>query len=248
MDTYVHSPHRDDGAPLDGIDPGPAAAPLARAAVRDTLPVAASVAPLALVIGATAARAGVPVAADMTAAAVVFAGAAHLAALTLLLAGAGTLTALGTAVLVNARLLLYSASIEPRFRGQPRWFRWLGPALLIDQTYLLALARDDLDDPVRFRRYWCTAGGLLLACWVSMIGLGSLLGPLLPPTSPLAAAAVVVLAGMLAPRLNARRPTAVALAALLVAVVAAPLPGGLGLLAGIFAGVLTGAVLDRGRR
>ena len=31
------------------------------AAVRDTVPVAASIAPLALVIGATAARAGVPV-------------------------------------------------------------------------------------------------------------------------------------------------------------------------------------------
>ena len=40
---------------------------MAAAAVRDTLPVAASIAPMALVIGATAARAGVPVLADMAA-------------------------------------------------------------------------------------------------------------------------------------------------------------------------------------
>jgi predicted branched-subunit amino acid permease len=217
----------------------------AAAAVRETLPVAASIAPFALVIGATAARVGVPAVADMAAAATVFAGAAHLAALTLLAAGAGALTALGTAVLINARLLLYSASIEPRFRGQPRWFRWLGPALLIDQTYLLVAGRDDLDDPVRFRRYWSVAGGLLLGCWVTTVCLGYVLGPLLPPGSPLDAAAVVVLAGMLAPRLTAPRPAVVAFAALLVAVVT---PGSVGLLAGIVAGVVVGAVLDRGRR
>lgn len=229
------------------IDRAPATAFVA-AAVRDTLPVGASIAPLGLVIGATAARAGVPAIADMMAAAAVFAGAAHLAALTLLAAGAGALAALGTAVLVNVRLLLYSASIEPRFRGQPRWFRWLGPALLIDQTYLLVAARDDLDHPARFRRYWLTAGALLLGCWVTSVGLGSVLGPLLPAGSPLEAAAVLVLVGMLAPRLKAWRPAAVALAALVVAVVTAPLPGGVGLVAGIVAGGTVGAVLDRRER
>jgi predicted branched-subunit amino acid permease len=211
-------------------------------AAADTLPVAASIAPLALVIGATAAGAGVPVVADMAAAATVFAGAAHLAALTTLATGAGALTALGTAVLINVRLLLYSASIQPRFHEQPRWFRWLGPALLIDQTFLLVVARDDLDDPLRFRRYWSWAGGLLLGCWVTLVGLGSVLGPLLPSGLPLDAAAVAVLAGMLVPRLKAWRPAAVALTAL---VAAAVVPGGIGLMVGIVAGVAVGAVLDR---
>ena len=203
------------------------------AAVRDTVPVAASIAPLALVIGATAARSGVPVPADM-------AGAAHLAVLTTI--GAGALTALSAAVLINVRLLLYSASIEPRFRRQPRWFRWLGPALLIDQTYLMVTARDDLADPARFRRYWSCAGGLLMACWVLTVGLGSVLGPLLPAGVPLDAAAVAVLVGMLAPRVKAWRTAAVAVTALLVAAV---LPGGLGLLVGIVAGAAVGAALDR---
>jgi predicted branched-subunit amino acid permease len=212
------------------------------AAVRDTLPVAASIAPLALVIGATAARSGVPVPADVAGAALIFAGAAHLAVLTTLAAGAGVLTALAAATLINVRLLLYSASIEPRFRAQPWWFRWLGPALLIDQTYLMVAARDDLDDPARFRRYWSCAGGLLLGCWMTIVGLGSVLGPLLPACLPLDAAAVAVLVGMLAPRLRSWRPAAVAVTALLAAAV---LPGGVGLLVGIVAGVAVGAVLDR---
>ena len=210
------------------------------AAVRDTVPVAASIAPLALVIGATAARTGVPVPADMAGAAVIFAGAAHLAVLTTLAAGA--LTALAAAALINVRLLLYSASIEPRFRHQPRWFRWLGPALLIDQTYLLVTARDDLAEPARFRRYWLCAGGLLMGCWVATVALGSVLGPLLPEGVPLDAAAVAVLVGMLAPRVKALRPAAVAVTGLLAA---ALLPGGLGLLVGIVAGAVVGVALDR---
>ena len=155
---------------------------------------------------------------------------------------AGALTALAAAALINVRLLLYSASIEPRFRRQPRWFRWLGPALLIDQTYLLVTARDDLAEPARFRRYWLCAGGLLMGCWVATVALGSVLGPLLPEGVPLDAAAVAVLVGMLAPRVKALRPAAVAVTGLLAA---ALLPGGLGLLVGIVAGAVVGVALDR---
>ena len=223
--------------------PHPPAAVRRLHAARDTLPVALSVAPFGLVIGATATHVGVPPLADMAAAATVFAGAAHFAALTMFAAGA--LAALGAAALINARLLLYSAALEPRFRDQPRWFRWLGPVLLIDQTYLMVTSRDDLDDPARFRRYWLVAGGLLLAAWVALVGVGGVLGPLLPAGSPLDAAAVAVLAGMLGPRLAAVRPALVALAALLVAVAGAPLPGGVGLIGGIVAGIAAGALLDR---
>lgn len=211
------------------------------AAVRDALPVAASIAPFSLVIGATGARTGVPALGDMAGAALVFAGAAHLATLTILAAGAGALTALGTAVLINVRLLLYSASMQPRFVGQPRWFRWLGPLLLIDQTYLMVTAREDLGDPARFRRYWLYAGGLLMTCWVAAVALGAALGPLLPPGLVVDTAGVAVLTGMLAPRLKAPRVAVVAFTAL---VVAAVVPGGGGLTAGIVAGVVVGALFD----
>jgi len=212
---------------------------------RDTVPVALSIAPFGLVIGATGTQLGLDSVPDMASAATVFAGAAHFAPLTMVAAGAGALAALGTAVLINARLLLYSAALEPRFRDQPRWFRWLGPALLIDQTYVMVLGRDDLDEPARFRRYWLVAGGFLLAAWVAFVGIGAVLGPLLPAGSPLDAAGVVVLAGMLGPRLAAWRPAVVALTALFVAIAAAPLHGGVGPVAGIVAGIATGALLDR---
>lgn len=223
------------------------AAPHVAAALRDTVPIVLSVAPFALVVGASATTIGLPALPGLSVAATVFAGSAHYAALNLVAAGAGALTVLTTVALINARLTIYSATLEPRFRHQPGWFRWLGPAVVVDQTYLMVLGRDDLDTPLAFRRYWTSAGAALLACWVALVGLGGVLGPLLPAGTPLDAAAVVVLTGMLAPRLRAPRPLTVAAAALIVAVVAAPLPQGLGLLSGILAGVLVGALLDRGR-
>ncbi|MGD9526758.1 AzlC family ABC transporter permease [Pseudonocardia sp.] len=217
-------------------------------AAREVVPVALSIAPFGLVIGATATHAGLPVLPHALAAATTFGGAAHLAVLTLGAAGAGLAAAVGIAALINARLLLYSAVLEPRFRGQPPWFRWLAPALIIDQTYVMVLDRDDLSDPAAFRRYWLTAGGLLVTAWAAAIGIGGVVGPMLPAGSPLDAAAAVVLAGLLGPRLAACRPAAVAATALAVSIAGAPLPGGVGLAAGIGAGMLVGLLMDRSDR
>lgn len=216
-------------------------------ALRDTVPVALSIAPLGLVVGAAGASLGIPPLPGAAAAVAVFGGSAHVAALGLVAAGAGALTVVGAAALVHARLLIYAAALEPWFRDQPAWLRWTGPALLIDQTYLMVLARADLDDPRRFRRYWLAAGIGLACSWAAVVAAGAVLGPLLPPGSPLDAAGAVVVAGMLAPRLTAPRPLVVAVVALGVAVLGAALPGGVGLAAGIVAGVLTGALLDRVR-
>src|SRR3712207_2625048 len=109
------------------------------AAVRDTIPVVVSVVPFALVVGAATAQVGVPLVPGLVATGLMFSGGAHYAALDLLASGAGVLTVLATIALVNARMLLYSAALEPRFRRQPIWFRWLGPGLIVDQTYLMVL-------------------------------------------------------------------------------------------------------------
>ncbi|MGE3288276.1 MAG: AzlC family ABC transporter permease [Pseudonocardia sp.] len=223
----------------------PAPGATVRRAAREVVPVALSIAPFGLVIGAVATRGGLPALPHALAAITTFGGAAHLAVLSLGAAGAGLAAAVGIATLINARLLLYSAALEPRFRGQPSWFRWVAPAFIIDQTYVMVLDRDDLADPAAFRRYWLTAGGLLAAGWAGAIGVGAAVGPMLPVGSPLDAAAVVVLAGLLGPRLAAPRPAAVAATALTVSVLGAPLPGGVGLAAGIGAGTAVGLLMDR---
>jgi len=209
-----------------------------RSAVRDILPVMVSVMPFAAVIGVTIAQtAALPAWAGLLAGPLIYAGSAHLAAVSLLDAGAGAATILATVAIINARLSMYGAVIEPHFRMQPAWFRWLAPHFLVDQTYALATARSDLDDAARFRRYWATIGVVLGLGWTAAMATAVLLGPVIPADSPLDFAATAVFVGLLVPRLRervARRPAALAA---VVALVAAPLPNGLGLLAGALAGI-----------
>jgi predicted branched-subunit amino acid permease len=211
---------------------------LDRDAVRDVLPVAISLVPFAAVIGVTISQASlVPVWVGMLAGPLLYGGSAQLAALTLSDAGAGLVTVVGTVLVINARLVMYGAAIEPRFRGQPRWFRWLAPHFLVDQTYTLANERPELSGPA-FRRYWGTVGLILGAVWIGAMYLAVALGPVVPTDSPLTFAATAVFVALLVPRLRqhaARRPAAIAA---VVALVASPLPHGLGLLVGALCGVL----------
>jgi predicted branched-subunit amino acid permease len=218
---------------------------LDRDAVRDILPVAISLVPFAAVIGVTISQATlVPVWVGMLAGPLIYGGSAQLAALTLSDAGAGLLTVVGTVLVINARLVMYGAALEPRFRGQPAWFRWLAPHFLVDQTYTLANERPELTGAA-FRRYWGTVGIILGAVWLGAMYLAVALGPVIPTDSPLTFAATAVFVALLVPRLRrsaARRPAAIAA---VVALVASPLPHGLGLLVGALGGILPTILLDR---
>lgn len=209
-----------------------------RDAVRDIGPMLLSVLPFAAIIGVTIGQADtVPVWAALIAAPVMYAGSAQLAAITLLEGGAALTAVVLSTVIINARLSLYGMLVEPHFRTQPAWFRWLAPHFLVDQTYVIVTARDDLGGPARFRRYWMTAGIILGAGWTATMAVAVHLGPVVPVDSPLSFAASAVFVGLLVPQLReriARRPAAIAAIATLIA---APLPNGLGLLVGIAAGV-----------
>lgn len=211
---------------------------LDRDAVADILPVTVSVVPFALVIGITIARAtSVPEWAGLFGGFAYYSGAAQLASVSLLAVGSSIPLVVGTTAIVNARLLMYGAAIQPRFRDQPRWFRWLGPHFLVDQTYAISSARPELDDPERFRRYWLTSGAVLGTGWMAAMTTGVVAGPVLPELTALSFAVPAVFIGLLVPRLRtqvARRP---ALLAGVAAVLASPLPHGLGLLVGALVGL-----------
>src|SRR5207248_1530776 len=144
----------------------------------------------------------------------------------------------------------YAAVLEPHFRSQPGWFRWLGPHFLVDQTFALVTARDDLNSPERFRRYWISLGGVFLLTWTTLVGVGAVVGSALSGVEPvLAFAPVAVFLPLLVPRLKSRP-------GLIAAVVAGALtgaastigswPAGIPVLSGAVAGVLA-AVLTEGR-
>jgi predicted branched-subunit amino acid permease len=196
-----------------------------RAAVRDIIPITLAVAPLGFVVGVTIPALGVPRGVGLAAAPLLYSGSTQLTFLTLAASGASLLALLGTLLLVNARLIVYSAAMAPLFSEQPAWFRLLTPTFVVDQTYALVIDRVDLHEPARFRRYWLTIGAVLGTGWAGAIACGVLLGPVVPDVVPIELTAPALFIGLVVPKLRDRRSVG---AALLAAATAAAGHGALG--------------------
>ena len=218
-----------------------------REGIRDALAVAPALlsigATLGVVIGSTATGDG----AGLLGAPLVYGGSAQLTATTMFEHGAALLAVIASAAAVNARLLLYSASLAHRFAGQPTWFRLVGPHFLIDQTYLAASARPDHRGR-QFRTYWLSVGLAVMVVWTTAVGLGVLIGPRLPSLPHLRLAGIAVFIGMLVPRLRGRPGRAAAVVAAVVAPLAAQLLPGAGVIVGTAAGIAAGSLAGDGRK
>ena len=233
-------------SPVDdrGRSPRPSASILR--AARDTAPVVVGLAPFALILGITIAGSGVPETSGWLGGILLFSGSAHLAAITMMSSGAAGWAVVLTALVINSRFLMYSASLGPRFREQPRWFRWLAPQMLIDQTYALVSANTRREDgPAIFRSYYLASGAVLAVGWFSIMAAGIAIGPGLSIEGVLEFAIPMMFLAMLVPSLKSKPGVAAAATGALVAIATSGLPNGVGLLAGAVAGVLAGYKVER---
>ncbi len=214
-----------------GVGPSPF-----RMALADALAVAAGMIAFGVALGVTVVTLASSRLAALLGGALVYGGSAQLTAITLLDRGVGIAAATLTAAVVNLRLLLYSASLAPRFESQPRWFRWLAPHFIIDQTYLMSTTRMSLESQA-FRRYWGWIGGLVLIIWTGSIALGIGLGPVLPELPHLGLVATALFVGLLVPRLTSRPAVVAALVGGAVAALTSAVLPSIGIIAGALGGV-----------
>jgi predicted branched-subunit amino acid permease len=215
-----------------------------RLATIDALTLLIGMVPFGVVVGATASLLAITGPAALGVSAFLYAGTAQMAGFAQLAAGSAPLAIIATIVIVNARLLLYGAALESRFRSQPLWFRLIGPMLLIDQTFATATDRGPNADRA-FRRYWLVLGLTVLVGWSSSIAIGMIIGPVLPTDLPLDATGTACLLGLLVPRLADRRALLAAVVAAAAAVAGLALPAGSGILLATGSGLLAGALATR---
>ena len=116
--------------------------------------------------------------------------------ITLVGEGAAVSAAITTTLIVTARHILYSVTLAPRFQVQPRWFRWLGPYVLIDQVFALTQVRD-LSDDTHFRHYYLAAGFTFWFMWAVFTGLGIILAPIIPASIGIGIAITLMFLGLL---------------------------------------------------
>jgi predicted branched-subunit amino acid permease len=119
--------------------------------------------------------------------------------------GSAVLAAALAATVLNARFVIYGAALADRFSAQPRWFRWLGPHFIVDQTFAMVVADVDGDaSKDQFRRYFAAAGTLLWLAWTCSVGIGLLAGPIVPPGIPLEMVLPATFVALIVPGLTQR--------------------------------------------
>lgn len=221
--------------------------PVDRAAARDVVPVLAGVMPFAFFIGVQIDATPTSHSGALAGSLLLYAGSAHVGVLTLMAQGAGVTSMLLAVLLINSRFMVYSAALSPHFAAQPRWFRFLAPHFVIDQTYALTARRHDLQDRTKFRRYWLTIGSVIGLGWATAMAVGVIVGPAIPRTTAVASVAGWVLLGLLIPMLRGRVELIAAGTAVVVALsvgMSAPTR----VLLGIVAGTAVGLGVMRVRR
>ncbi len=215
---------------------------------RDSAPFVLVVAPLALLFGVVATEAGLNVFEALTFSFMVIAGAAQLTALQLMVDQAPVLVILTTALAVNMRMAMYSASLTPHLGAAPLWHRALAAYFIVDQSYGLSVLKFDQEPDWTLRQklayFWGTVAPVC-PFWYIFTLVGAMIGAPIPEEFALDFALPICFLAIITPMLRTRAHLAAALVSIALALIFAWLPYNLGLLIAGIAGMMTGAEVER---
>ncbi|HKE52638.1 MAG TPA: AzlC family ABC transporter permease [Actinomycetes bacterium] len=216
------------------------------AGARAMLPWLIGVVPFGLVIGLSAAQASIPTLAGWLTGPLIYAGSAQVAVIQMLDAGAAPMVVILAALVINLRLILYSATMARHWRGTPWWWRMVAGYLLIDPSFAVGL--DGYDRPAnRSRAHAHYFGGavVLWAAWLVAIGTGAMLGAGLPGWLQLEFVIPLFLVGEVVSKLADPALRRAVLVAAAVAVLSLAAPLHLGIVLAIVAGIAAGLTAQR---
>jgi predicted branched-subunit amino acid permease len=212
------------------------------------LPLLAGIAPIGLLVGATVAEQS-NTAASLVSTWTIYGASAHLAFMQLTDAGASTALVIVTCVLINARLIVYSASMSAHWRAETLGFKAVASAAIVDPSFALADARYRRPGPATDKRsFYIGAASTLWFGWTVLVVAGMAVGARFGQPRVLALALPLCLVVMIAPSLVSRPLLAGVSAAGAVSLFADHLPSGAGLLAAIVAGAAVGSFVEGRRR
>ena len=223
-----------------------AGADVTLAAIRAAFPLFIPAVPFGLVLGVAITDSAMPTGIAWSTNLAVFAGASQLATVSLA-ATATWLTLVATAAVINLRHVMYSAALSPRFSDQPRWFRWIGPFLLIDQLFALTSVLPHMPG-AQWRRFYLSAGIFYFTSWTAIVTLGLVVGSSIPNEWRLDVAPAIMFSGLVVLGLTNRPGIVAAVVGALVCLLALEVPNNGGILIGAISGIVAGYVADTAER
>lgn len=215
-----------------------------RQGIIDSSPFILVIIPFASLFGVLATEAGLSVVETMAFSIVVIAGAAQFTALQLMQENVPTAIVLISALAVNLRMAMYSASLTPYIGAAPLWQRALCAYLTVDQSYVVGVSKferePDMTVPARVA-YFLGAVTPIVPLWYAFTYIGAVLGAQIPESWALDFAIPITFLAMIAPMFRTAAHVIAALVAVVVSLLAAGVPYSLGLIIAGIAGMIAGA-------
>jgi 4-azaleucine resistance transporter AzlC len=217
--------------------------------VRAVAPLLVGVMPFGLILGVAAAASSIGTVLGWATSPIIFAGAAQLVTIELTNAGAAAVVVIATALVVNARHLMYSAALADHFRSFPTSWRYGLPYLMTDQAFAVSITRyTTMDDPVSKRWFFLGAGLGLWGPWQVTTAVGALLGAQVPESWSLDFAIPLVFLVLLILSVGDRPGLVAAVIGGIAAVAGRGIPYRLGLIVAAMVGIAAGVLAERVRR
>jgi len=205
------------------------------------------VVPFGMLFGVAATEAGLNLVEVMSMSILVIAGAAQFAALALMQDNAPTVIVLITALAVNLRMAMYSASLAPHLGRAPLWQRAIAAYFLVDQSYAVSFAEFERRPGMSLREkvafFFGTVSPVCFPWYFATLA-GAALGAAIPPQFALDFAVPITFLAITAPMLRTLAHMAAAGVSVAVSLALAFLPYNLWLLAAALLAMAAGARVE----
>jgi predicted branched-subunit amino acid permease len=218
--------------------------------LRDGAPFILVIVPFAMLFGVVGREAGWTIDQMMAMSILVIAGASQFTAVQMLEEQAPVLIVIFTALAVNLRMAMYSASLSLHLGAAPFWQRAGIAYVLVDQTYGTAMARFAVGPAMGLRQkvaYFFGTATPLVPLWYGFTWVGAVAGEAIPEAFALDFAVPITFLAMTGPMLRDRPHIAAATAAVVVSLALAGLPYSLGVLVAAGVAMLVGAAVEARR-
>ena len=204
--------------------------------------------PFSMLFGLLASEAGLSVIEAFVFSFLVIAGAAQLTAIQLMQEQAPTFIVLASALAVNLRMAMYSASLTPYIGAAPLWQRALAAYLTVDQSYIVAITKfekePEMTVPQRMAYFFGAVTPVALL-WYAGTLVGALLGTQVPDSWALDFAIPITFLAMIAPMFKTLAHLVAAFVAVVVSLLAAQVPYSMGIIIAGAAGMMAGAQTEK---
>ncbi|NUT78721.1 AzlC family ABC transporter permease [Pseudomonas sp. C1C7] len=212
-------------------------------------PLTTGVIPFGLIAGVTAAGMGMSATKAMGMTLLFYSGSAQIAVLQMLQNGALPVTIVLTALVINLRFLMYSASLAPHLHDLPRRKTWPLSYLLADQVFALFSLRTAAGGLGRFAfPYYMGAAITMWLAWNLAVLAGVFLGARIPESWSLGFAIPLSFLALLIPSIRNAATLSAAIAGGSLAILGVDLPYNLGMLTASLGGVIAGLVVEHLRK